>query len=418
MDTKYLKNVLIYIGSAVVSVLFIFYLCYHLYGSFGTDVETVLSESVTRAETLTFNAYIMRDEDLLYSNHTGDVNYLCEDGEKIAVGASIADIYASGSSSLRSQIKDIDTQINILKLSSPSGNNTSIDTSLIDSQINQLYHMIRNSIESGNTSYVLQKKNELLILLNKRNIIVKSVLDYDDQIAALEEERARLTSRLETVSETVVTSKSGYFYSAIDGYENIFSSQKVQDLTLEKFQEMKSSAPESTYVQQEGYAVGKLVTTYEWYAVCETTKETLRYFQTGAIYPVRYPYSSDIEISMTLEKIITDNSTDQALLVFRTGEIPENFNYLRMQTIEVVRQNYSGLGVPASAVRVVDGQEGVYTLIGNVVKFRKIDTLFEEEGYFIVKNYTPTESGYSEHLKRNELIIVKGKNLYDGKIIQ
>ena len=121
---------------------------------------------------------------------------------------------------------------------------------------------------------------------------------------------------------------------------------------------------------------------------------------------------------MTLERIITDNSADQALLVFRTGEIPENFNYLRMQTIEVVRQNYTGLGVPASAVRVVDGEQGVDTLIGNVVKFRKIDTLFEEEGYFIVKSYASNESGYAEHLKRNELIIVKGKNLYDGKIIQ
>ena len=418
MDTKYLKNVLFYIGSAIISILFIGYLYYHLSGSFATEVETVLSESVTRAETITFNAYIMRDEELLYSNQSGDINYVCEDGEKIAVGSAVADIYATGSSSLRSQIKDIDTKISILKLSSPTGNNTSIDTTLIDNQINKLYHLIRNSTESGNTSYVLQKKNELLILLNKRNIIVKSVLGYDDQIAALEEERAKLTSRLDNVSETVIAERSGYFYSAIDGYEGIFSSQRIPDLTLDKFEAMKNSVPENTYVQQNGYAVGKLVTTHEWYAVCETTTETLRYFQTGAIYPVRYPYSSDVEISMTLERIITENSSDKALLVFRTGEIPENFNYLRMQTVEVVRQNYTGLGVPASAVRVVDGEQGVYTLIGNVVKFRKIETLFEEEGYFIVKSYTSTESGYAEHLKRNELIIVKGKNLYDGKIIQ
>ncbi|MDD6799128.1 MAG: HlyD family efflux transporter periplasmic adaptor subunit [Firmicutes bacterium] len=415
MDLKYLKSVGIYILSALISIVLIIYIMYHLLGGFEVETKTLRSELVTRSETLSLNAYIFRKEEILYADSEGDVNYLCSDGEKVGAGTEVADIYLVGSSSVRSQIIALDKRIDILERSDPGENKTVLNTSLIDRQINQLYYIIRSRIDSGDVGYALQKKDELLILLNKRSIIVGSVKGYSDMLNELKAERESLTKRLDNVSETVITDKSGYFYSTVDGYENVFDGDKVEDLTISAFEAMKASGPESG--ETGGNAIGKVVLDYVWYIACEIDTERLRLFKTGTVYPVMFPYSSDIAIDMTLDRIVTQNDSDYALLIFKTGKVPENFNYLRMQSVEVVRESYTGFSVPISAVRVVDGKQGVYTLSGNVVGFRYIEPLFEENGYFIVKEPSSDDENYSKMLKLNDLIIVKGKNLYDGKII-
>ena len=62
---------------------------------------------------------------------------------------------------------------------------------------------------------------------------------------------------------------------------------------------------------------------------------------------------------------------------------------------------------------MVDGEQGVYVRAGNIIKFKKIHTSYTTEDYVIATN----PEGESGFVKLYDEIIVKGADLYDGKLV-
>ena len=417
MDTRYLKHILFYFLSAAVSLLLIFYILYHLFGGFSAGVETVPAVSVTKQEVLTMDGYLFRSERLLYAAGNGDVNYLYSDGTKVGNGVNLAQIYSSGNPDLRSRIIAIDKQIALLEGSNVPKAVIS-DTSVIDARIWQLYYLMQERMDRGDIEYVMHKKDEYLTLLNKRRVVTQAVVNYDSQIEALRQERNALTSSLTNISEVMRAPEPGYFYSTVDGCETLFTPEALETLTVEKFQKLIQTEPLSPDEDTgKGYPVGKLVTDYVWNIVCEADGEQLRQFSQNDPYQIRFPYNGDAVLTMTLKRILPDRENERAILIFETNVMPENFNYLRMQAVQVVRSEYTGYRVPLSAVRVVDGVQGVYIRVGNYIRFRKIETVFETDGVLLVAPYDSKRENAGEYLSENDQIITKGKNLYDGKAL-
>ena len=135
---------------------------------------------------------------------------------------------------------------------------------------------------------------------------------------------------------------------------------------------------------------------------------------------MKFPYNEDVIIDMTLTSIQTDPASGKAALVFKTMVMPDGFKYLRKQTVEIIEASYTGYKVPVSAVRNVDGNDGVYVLNGNIIRFKLIDIITDQDGYYIVKQQLSylDDKDYAKKLGLYEMIIVSGKDLYDGKIVK
>ncbi len=419
MDLKYLKKIGIYILSAIFSILLISYILYHLISSFGKEVAYEPAVVITQNETLALDVYIMRSERVLYSASPGEISRIYADGTKVATGTAVANIYGGGTSSISSSIMALDNKIAILEDSNMGEGITVYDTAAIDSRIDELYYTILDKTANGDLEYALRKKDELLTQLNKRQIIVNKVTSYDDRILSLENQKMSLTSQLDSITATVKSTGSGYFYGTVDGYENIFSSSRVDDMTIADFDEMITSQPDSSLTDgTSGESVGKLVTDFTWYAACKVQKDLLRYFAEGRSYRIVFPFSSDTELTMKLYRVISQTDRDDVVLVFSCGQLPENFNFLRMQSVYLVKESYTGYKVPVSALRMVDGDQGVYILDGNVVRFRKVTPLYENDGYLIVAEQDILkDEDYASKLGLYDMIITEGRGMYEGKII-
>ena len=101
------------------------------------------------------------------------------------------------------------------------------------------------------------------------------------------------------------------------------------------------------------------------------------------------------------------------MVVFACDTMNNELAQLRNIDITIVYQEYKGLKVDNRAIRVTDGQKGVYVLLASQVKFIPIEVLWTGGNYSIVKQ----EPSEKRVLRIYDEIIVKGKNLYDGKII-
>lgn len=421
MDLKYLKSIGIYILTAVISLAVIWYLIYQATGGYTVSVETTPAIPSSMRSTMTLDAYIMREETVLYADHTGVVNSLFADGEKIAIDTVVAQVYGDTTSTAGSRIMEINDRLSILEDSDISDSIILSSTATLDAEILELLNTIRYRLEVGDLDYALRRRNELLVDLNQRQVIVSAgTVSYGKEIDDLKAEKKALTRTLGasyTVRD-VKTPVAGYYYADVDGYENIYSSAAIPFMTLDEFGSMIGSEPDDYLLHNtNGYGVCKIVTGYKWYIACQITREQLQYFGEGYFYDVVFPYSGDVQLEMELEKVLSQSEDERIVLFFSSGVIREDFNFLRHQTVEIVNAEYEGYRVPVSSVRVIGGRQGVYTLSGNVVSFKEITPLVEYNGYFIVEEQDISDPLYYNQLAMYDLIVIKGKGLYDGKII-
>ena len=397
--------------------MFIWYIAYHLLHGLEKGVETTPAVIASKATNVLLDAYIVRDETVIYSSSKGGVNYLFDDGEKVGSGVVVANIYSGADAvDVSNRIHAIDKQIEVLENGGVSDNISVADSDSLDSKISELYYIIRDKLADGDAEYAIYKKDEFLAYLNKRLAMTQNSVNYSEQILNLKNERDALSQKLVDLDEAVTVKSSGYFYTNVDGYENIFDISKLKDLSLETYKQMVESEP-SDYSGTN--SIGKMVNSSEWYILAEATQEQLKKFNVGYEYEVSFPYNSDVSIKFKLEKTVREGESDRIILVFKTNAMPDGFNYLRKQNIQIAQESYTGYKVPSNAVRVVDGKKGVFTLNGNTVSFKEIAVLVEQDGYFIVEeqpSYLEDEFYYKK-LGLYDMVITSGKDLYDGKII-
>lgn len=435
MDTKFLKRVAFYLLSALLSLGLIFYMVYHLMNGFRSEVNTITAELSLQSSTLEADGYIFRDETVLVSQYGGALNYLVTDSAKVSKGQAVAESFNDTTVyDLRAQILSLDKKIELLENSTVGITAENSDITSINNKVNSYYHMILSGLAEGKYTYALRSSDELLTQLNKRRIITEeeSLKDFKDKIGALKAERDKLTSRLSGLAESIVADNSGYFFNSTDGYETIFSSEKLDTLTVDSFYDMITQKPSAE--TGGSYSVGKLVTSYLWHLALPVEVSYTYSLSEGNVYKAIFPYNYNEELSLTLEKIISTTGDDRAVLIFSTGEMPKDFDYLRSQAVKIIIAENRGYRVPVSAVRIIDDIKGVYTLHGSTVVFKRINILMESDGYYIVSekdNMPPeetmpdTSSNTNEpeeekksfgYLKLYDQIIISGKDLEDGMV--
>ena len=61
-------------------------------------------------------------------------------------------------------------------------------------------------------------------------------------------------------------------------------------------------------------------------------------------------------------------------------------------------------------------ERGVYILRGGIVYFRNIEIVYQGVGYYLVK---PSSENDNEHtyIRENDMVIISGKNLFDGRVL-
>ncbi|MCI8589983.1 MAG: hypothetical protein HFE77_04655 [Clostridiales bacterium] len=417
MDKKFLKNIAKYILTSLICLSVIVYVCYHFIVLGMNDVKIMPAEMITSEQRTEHTAYLFRNETVLYSPNDGGVSYQYLNGEKVNRGSVVAKVYSSGDgASLKNELVGYDNKISILSRSDVDEGTRFIGTKIMDQEISSLYNVMMEKLSAGDLDFVQQKQEELNILLNKKKIVVGDVSDYQEQIAECERKQEELIAGLGSAYSEITTDASGYFYSGVDGYENIFTASNIADMTLDDFDAMLSAKPEGP--SSKGYSVGKMVTDFKWYIGFEVDLESMRKYTLNKTYDVVFPYNADTTVSMRLERIVTKDNADRCLLLLSSNETPSYFHYLRVQTVYLVEQSYTGYRVPISAVRVIDKQRGVYILKGSVVRFKRIKPLAEVDGYFIVEKQNLLDNdSVAYDLGYCDLIITEGKNLYDGKVV-
>ena len=396
----------------LVFVLIFSYALYHLVGLFGEEISTFAAGVTTEKTILNENGYIFRDETVLTSPFGGVVDYQTESGVKVSKGQALATVYEDGDAEARERVLRLDRQIALLEKS--FGDATSVtEMGELKESVRYTYDALVKMMATGDTGELSKRADELLVGLNSMDSLSKG--DKAQGYATLDALRAERQQILDEsgLSHTHTALTTGYFYTEVDGYEDEFTMAVAETLTVSSFYDLLDQKSSRSVGQEPVY--GKMCDSSEWLLVLPVETREQRYFEEGMTYSAEFFQNNHTVLPMTLDRII-ESAEEGALLVLRTDRLPEDFSFDRCQSVRLEIDRVSGIYVPRDVVeRESGGFRGVYVLRGNVVYFRRIDIVYEGSDYYLVR--AGVEDEENPYLQVNDLIILNGKNLFDGRVL-
>ena len=383
------------------------YIGFHSLNGMRPKAEFFAVRPYTAKDSHVFTGYIFREETVLSSSFGGMCRYYSYDGEKVAANEHIADVYLNGNEAVLARIADIKKQIEILRRSMSLGKLTLTE---VEQKIELVSYEITQKTAVGNTSAANALGDELLVLMAKKDLLSSGKADYAAEITLLENQAAAFAAALGNPTETVLTPTSGYFYSETDGYEEIFTADIVDDMTVNLF-EMLISSPPAT----ETNAVGTLVTSAKWHYITKVPEKEAEGFLAGTTYDCLFSDNGYTEaIPMKLISKKTENG--ETLLTFFSSSLPRDFDRTRVQRMEAIRHAYEGFRIPCEVVRAENGITFVYVFDEGIAEKREVSILWEQNGYYIVNPNHVSAVG-NRVLNLNDLILINDTSLYEGKFI-
>ena len=386
-------------------ILLIVYLLYQTVFTSLSSIKTETAIAYTAEETISAEGYIIRDETIITSDDAkgGVLNYEIADGNRVAKGGKVAGVYKSERDvEIKAQIAELDNQISNLSVVCNMDMSNVTDLSRIDNQIKTGLIDLLDSVDGGDYSSLSAAADEYLTLLNKRLVAIGAETDFSARLATLQSRKAELEAQLGTAID-ITSESAGYFVSSIDGYENVLGTDSVKTLTKEQLESIK---PEETMAEN---VIGKTVDSVDWYIATVLSFEDSLKFTEGQALRIRVPLQTATELPVTVEKINRDAASSETVIVFKCGYMNGELSLIRTQPLTIIVSSSEGLYVPNDARRIVDDQIGVFVKTGNAIKFKPIEVIYNGTGFVICKK--------DGELRLYDEVIVKGNDLYDGKIV-
>ncbi len=415
---KYKPSVINAIVLFLVIILLVYVCIQVLGGAEGKSLSTQRTQSVTDNEFIYLNGYIFKDEAVLSGDENTVINYIAGDGEKIGVEQHVADIYspvgmsAGELSDLQENLNSLNERIRLLEKHS-SGSGAIADLAHISDDLLQSYYAYTNAIGNRDVQGTSLHSDKLFDAIVGHRALTGKGGVAENIHSRLEAERDALLESLACSPKSFISQESYHFFYSADGYEDIFTVSRLEDMSFAVLQKIIDEKPSESHAN----AIGKIMRTPKWYLCVPVGLSDCRKLEAGQRYDVIFTKNGDASIKMTLERINVEE--DGAYMLFSSNDISLASHFSRVQSIKILTSSKSGYRIPTEALKTVEGEHGVFILVGNMVEFRRVTVIGGGNGYYIaLTKEQDAEAEYTNeipYLAINDLIITSGNDLYDGK---
>ena len=370
--------------------------------------QTAIFQTVSRG--VSADGFVIREEHYVSNPYSGTVVPAVSNGNKVAIGDTVARIFSSESAaSAAARIDELDDTIDFYRsVSAASTGVLPADLELYKQNAVDALLALSNAVSANELSRFGALSGELRAAITKKQIAYGGSVDVSSQLTSLTAERGELEKTLQDYS-AVIADAAGYYVASADGYETLAGIDGVKEFTGEDVKRLNEAKPAAV----PDDTVGKLVTSFIWYLVCNVSEKEIYGIGTGDNVGVAFLNSSAGTIKMHVDAINANKQDGTVTMVLRSNLMDAAIAALRKEKVKIIAEQYDGYVVDPKAVRTVDGVTGVYVKLGNIVRFRRIDIAFSDDT-MILAVCPDGENGY---LKQYDEIIIEGTDLYDGKNI-
>lgn len=429
MDKSLTKRLIIGAITALVVVYVVYLFVSSNYKS--TNIKTEIATYMSVTDSIDTTGTILRDEEYLTSDNGGVLVFDVENGDKVTANGVIAHVYDSEEQAVNTKkIEALDSKISELKTLNKVMSSTNIGLDNVNGQMKNGLVNFAYQLNSLDFSDINDAESSLLYTINERQIITGQVKNFNSKIEEYEAEKSQLESNASQSNSVIRTKDSGYFEANTDGYENSYDIKNIKDITLEDYNNLQPQTnPPSN-------SIGKMIKGVMWYVVCPVSSDeaiTLSHMD-DTVY-LNMPMACSEQIPSKIVAINQKTVNNNAVVVFQCDYMSKSLAQARSETVQIGLGEYDGLRVSKKALHdgIIktettdkDGNtvtkeqkvQGVYTLYGNKLLFKQVVVLYSGNDYVVCDMSEDNEKLVNgETISLYDEIVVKGDDLYDGKVI-
>lgn len=333
----------------------------NVYVLFFVKVKTEFARMDTFNKFIDTNVLVLRDEEVLKND--GILRVVCKDKSRVSNNQIVCKVYDS----------EDDIPVN------PICNCDVVDMININNKINT---SVRNLIHNNKFD------NELEYLLKLRESLLRG--------EKIEENCGENDPGIDIRSKY-----NGIFSCFTDGFESELntglSEKSIKALNFNNYKFPREC---------EKSVFGKIIKNNQCLLLCSLDKDSDLENKKFRIF---FQFDSEGIVCDLLKILRLENG--KKIAIFSTN-INESLINARFENAKIRIESVEGIKVNKKCIHEYDGQQGVFILDKKVVKFKFIDVIYDGDDFVLCKCGQD-----SEFLNENDLIIISGDNLYDGKIL-
>lgn len=400
-----------------------------VYSNYTGKLETEYIIPYSETQTVTVEGFAVRDENVNISGKNSSIFYkddnlvyvpVISDSENVGKNSVIALGFADESqSSAYLEAEELEEKLSKIKENANKQGLNHSNVLFLNSQISGGVSGYIKAISDGVLADAQQYIESVTNNITSKQNAIGEESNYDDMIADYTKQIKNLKASYK-ISRQITAPFAGYFVSGVDGYESAVSysdvaNKKVQNGDGEKF---ASFSPADT-----SNAYGKLIAQHTWYYVFDIKATDASVIKPNYWVSVAF---NDVGID-DIDMLVYDVGEEKAGVItvtLKCTAMNEELAKIRKDKATITVKNYKGYKINNNAITEnEEGVMGVYAVVGNIIKFAPIEILYYSDDYVIaeglklLKDENDTSSGYYHKLKQYDKIIVKGRNLEDGNIV-
>lgn len=418
------------LGSTLLALLLLFYLGYQIYSSHHSAVQTETAVYATSQESVQVSGIAVRKEKVVTNSMSGVVYYTISNGGKVANGEEVARIYANAqSAAAQDQIQALDSEIAKLENISAPGNTYEANPDSLNKQITLQLANLLEQVNERQLESVEDERDDLLSLINERQIVTNRVTGFADRISALKKQRSALAASSPTGS--IKAPCAGYFIRSADGCETLINYEEVKDLTVGQIRSAQSAKP-----AVPANSVGKISSEYNWYFLFVVSENEAQLFGLDDSVSILFPFSSSESVAATVAAVNKDADTGDTAVILQSNRMTEALASIRNAEAQVQLSEHTGIRVSQKAIHFAQVSKtttdknkkkttvkkevrGVYVMHGNEIQFCEIVPLYSTDTYVICDANPDMDSLMTTStVKLSDEVVVEGTDLYDGKVVR
>lgn len=406
--------------SIILMVVVLIFSVHQVFVLFSNDKAQEMQTQTANLQTIYRNintrGFVIRKEHIISGSASGMVVPQVENGSKVSYGDTVARVYKSEQAAKSAMDaltleREIEYYENIASTLSGS---LLADINLYESNVLNSLIKAQDCIDSGMLKDLTPLLQDLRLDITKKQIAVGGKIDVSEKLNDLYAQYNSLTAAAAGYT-SITTSQAGFFVNETDSLESVADYENVGSLLYDDVENLLSND-----VVYKSESLGKVITEFTWYLVCNVEDSQADTIKVGGTYKIGFSEISGYDIKMKV-LAINQNDNGTVTIIFESNEMSNDIATLRISDIKIRAEEYTGYGISINAVRTLkeekDGVEtstvGVYVKLGSIVRFRKIEIVYSDNNIILAYS-KPGEKGY---IARYDEVITEGTDLYDGKIV-
>ncbi len=390
--------------NTIIKVLLVVAVVFVLFNAIRAEYSPYIKQFArtgTYVNSVEAKVLIIRNETVVNPGIKGVYEGYVAEGERVPTGSSIGAIVTGSIDEAKmNELNRLNTQIEEVTNSISEAGVLSIPDEKVETTLSLSVSNLRYAASKNDAEDAVKLVKDIRILTDRKAGVATSST-AQTELNELIARRDEITKSLGGTHQRLYAPTYGQYSDKLDGLEKVLTYDNIKDADAAKVDSYFDMTQKGVNVA----GVCKVVNNYDWYILFNLTENEADGIVVGKEYTVSFKDLGEKQLEGKVSYMSEIDETGRRAVIMDFDHYIENFTYARSTRVEICKEKHTGIYVPSSALRVVDGTLGVWVQNEISLDFRSVTASFRTDEFILAKENAPGSGNYKNIMLYDNIVL-------------